>query len=146
MRDDVHDNLPSVFRVEPPEHASAAFMAGTTLEKILSEVSMLRREFTEFKANVANLNSGLGQMNEKTIKPIMKELQFFRYNQGDKINQTVSQLQAIATNLDRQLDVVMKAMGMNAAQREMFRQEFGVPKDVPSLQELKESGQKAQET
>ena len=125
------------------------FLASTALARVQSDVGAIARDFAEFKGNIAKLNSSLGEFRENAIVPVLKELEYLRYNMGARTDDTAAALSKLVHHLQDQLELLLKTRGVNPhlpdAGGETALDKLGVARDRPSIDELVTSGVKANE-
>jgi hypothetical protein len=123
------------------------FLASTALARVQSDVGAIARDFAEFKGNIAKLNSSLGEFRENAIVPVLKELEYLRYNMGARTDDTAAALSKLVHHLQDQLELLLKTRGVDPNARDVAGESaldrLGVARDRPSLNELETSGVKA---
>ena len=108
------------------------FLASTALSTIQADINAQRRQLEAFVKNVHDLNVQLGDFRAKQVEPIKRELEYLRYNLGDRSTTVLQTLEVLTSRLGRTLE----AGGTR------------IPEDLanaPSMQELLASGVKANE-
>ena len=125
------------------------FLASTALARVQSDVGAIARDFAEFKGNIAKLNSELGVFRETAIVPVLKELEYLRYNMGARTDDTAAALSKLVHHLQDQLELLLKTRGVDPHARDQAGEtaldRLGVARDRPSLNELATTGVKANE-
>lgn len=125
------------------------FLASTALSSLRADVGGIARDFQEFKANIARLNAELGEFRDKAIVPVLKELEYLRYNSGARMEDTASAIDKLVHHLQNQLELLLKARGVDPHKRDQAGEtpldRLGVARDRPSLNELATTGVKANE-
>jgi hypothetical protein len=124
------------------------FLASTALARVQSDVGAIARDFAEFKGNIAKLNTTLGEFRENAILPVLKELEYLRFNSGARMEDTAGSLDKLVHHLQDQLELLLKARGINPtavldASGQTALDRLGVARDRPSLNELATTGVKA---
>lgn len=123
------------------------FLASTALARVQSDVGAIARDFAEFKGNIAKLNSELGVFRETAIVPVLKELEYLRYNMGARTDDTAAALSKLVHHLQDQLELLLKTRGVDPHARdeagETALDRLGVARERPSMHELATTGVKA---
>lgn len=118
------------------ERLATELISSTALSRIHSEVGSIARDLAAFKDNIGGLNLALGEMREKVLVPLREELKHLRYNLGDKVTLTTTNLDAMVNQLDKQIWAMLRAQGMTDDQIRGFRTAHGMSPETPSGQEL----------
>lgn len=132
------------------QRMAGELIASTALSRIQSDVGAMARDFRDFKDNIARLNSELGVFREKVIVPVKEELQYIRYNLGARSDDTVGSMQKLVHHLEAQLELLLKAQGVNPHQRDSVGEtpldRMGVSPNRPDYQTLEREGVQIVET
>lgn len=117
-----------------------AFQQGGDIQRALVGIDEVKGLVRSHSENLAGLNTALGDFRDKVMQPIKKELEFLRYNLGDKANATVSQMQGCLLHMDKLFDAILKMSGKDEATIRKVREELGIPRNVPTIEELEKTG------
>lgn len=119
------------------------FMASTVMSGLRSDVGAIARDFHEFKGNIAKLNSELGVFREEVILPVKRELEYLRFNLGARTEDNVGTMSKLVKHLEEQLDLLLRARGINPQARdstgETVLDRMGVPPNRPNYQDLEQA-------
>lgn len=126
------------------EGLAQELIQNTALSRLQSDVSATKTALTQMTDNVHRMNLALGEMQEKVLEPVKKEMAFLRYNLGDKVNVTTTYMEKMVKMLDKQIWAVLRAKGMKDTQIRKFRDDHGMNPEEPSGPEL-EAQQRALE-
>jgi uncharacterized coiled-coil protein SlyX len=116
--------------------AVAEFMGNTAISRISADVSAIVKRLDEQNGHMHALNTALGEFREKLVVPLREELKFLRYNLGDKVNHTVTDLDVMVGQLDKILWGALRASGMTDEQIKAYRTEAGMQPEAPRGFEL----------
>jgi hypothetical protein len=126
---------------EPPAYVSQALQ--NAMAPVVASVAAIAERFERFESNVHQLNLVSGELVRNGLTPLKQELAALRYNTGDKANSVVSMMESMLAHLDKQLTMAGKLLGQTPGQVSAYKREHGLEADVPSGQELTETGVKA---
>jgi hypothetical protein len=130
--------------IELTQRILGEFLASTALSRVQSDIGAIARDFSDFKDNIARLNTELGVFREKVIVPVKDELQYIRYNLGARSDDTVGSLQKLVHHLEGQLELLLKARGINPQARDAAGEtpldRMGVSPGRPDYQTLELEG------
>lgn len=120
------------------------FMASTALSRLQSDVGSIAADFRQFRDNIHNLNTALGEFREQAIAPVKEELKYLRYNLGARSEDTVGSMQKLVHHLEAQIELLLKSRGVNPHLRdgagETPLDRMGIPPNRPSYQDLAREG------
>ena len=89
------------------------FLASTALSRVQSDVSTLRADFHRFTEDVHQVNVALGKFRDDVVAPVQRELEYLRYNLGARTEDSVGALDKLTHHLQDQLNLLLKARGLN---------------------------------
>lgn len=122
------------------------FMASTALSRVQSDIGAIAADFRQFKDNIANLNTALGEFREQAILPVKRELEYLRFNMGARTEDNIGAMSKLVHHLEGQIELLLKARGINPQARdaagETAMDKMGLPPDRPDYQTLDREGVK----
>lgn len=139
-------SVPTLRALEPLTTSSAvqAFQAGGELVRQSHAIAELRTQTTRMELAMNEMSKALGTFRDQVMKPIQQELQFLRYNLGDKANVTVSQMQGQLQHFQKIFDGMLEHLaGKDPVQIRAIREKLGIPESIPTLAELEAEGRPA---
>lgn len=116
------------------ELMAQAVQAG--LPAMMTAMTTIARRFEQFVVNIDAVNRGLAEFKREVSEPLRDELKHLRYNLGDKVTLTTTNLDSMVSALDRQVWALLRASGMSDDKIREYRTEHGMNPDAPSSQEL----------
>lgn len=117
-----------------------AFQAGGELVRQTHAIAEIKTIVSRHEAGMHELSRALGTFRDQTMVPIKKELEFLRYNLGDKANATVSQMQGILGHFHLLYEAILEQAGFDSAGIAAIREKLGIPQNIPSLEQLEAAG------
>jgi hypothetical protein len=110
--------------------------AGTNLPMLAGALGQIAQRFEQSVQATHALNVGLAQFRETVVNGLMGELKQLRYNLGDKLTHTTTNLDAMVNQLDKVLWSALRAQGMSDDAIRQYRTEHGMEPEAPSGPEL----------
>jgi len=109
--------------------------AGTNVPALASALGIIAQRFEDSVRNSDALNRAIGEFKLEVIQPFREELRFLRFNLGDKVNQTTTNMEVMVDKLEQLITASLRAQGHTDAQILAFRTENGMDR-APSGEEL----------
>jgi hypothetical protein len=110
--------------------------AGDSVPALAQALTVIAERFEQSVQASHQLNTGLAEFREKAIAPLLNELNYLRYNLGDKVNKTTTNMEVMVDQLDKVVWGALRASGLNDDQIRQYREEHGMQPEAPSGQEL----------
>ena len=110
--------------------------AGNSVPALAAALTTIATRFEDSVRASDALNRGLGEFRAEVIVPLREELKFLRYNLGDKVNKTTTNMEVMVDQLDKTIWGALRASGLTDAQIRTYREEHGMQPEAPSGQEL----------
>lgn len=122
---------------EPGRSASELVRAaGDSVPALAIAMTTIAQRFEDSVRNADQLNRALGEFKGQVVVPLLEELKFLRYNLGDKVNKTTTNMEVMVDQLDKTIWGALRASGLTDAQIRTYREEHGMQPEAPSGQEL----------
>lgn len=110
--------------------------AGNSVPALASALTVIAQRFEQSVQASHELNRGLAEFRNETVKPLIEELKFLRYNLGDRVNKTTTNMEVMVDQLDKTIWGALRASGLTDDQIRTYRTEHGMNPEAPSGQEL----------
>lgn len=110
--------------------------AGNSVPALAAALTTIASRFEDSVRASDAMNRGLGEFRAEVIVPLREELKFLRYNLGDKVNRTTTNMEVMVDQLDKTIWGALRASGLTDAQIRTYREEHGMQPEAPSGQEL----------
>jgi hypothetical protein len=110
--------------------------AGDSVPALAQALTVIAERFEQSVQASHQLNRGLDEFREKAIAPLQEELKYLRFNLGDKVNKTTTNMEVMVDELDKVIWGALRAGGLTDAEIRTFRTEHGMNPEAPSGQEL----------
>lgn len=125
--------------VEGPERLTATQLierAGDSVPALARALTVIAERFEQSVQASHQLNLAIGQFRNEIVTPLREELKYLRFNLGDKVNKTTTNMEVMVDQLDKTIWGALRASGLTDAQIREYRTEHGMNPEAPSGQEL----------
>jgi hypothetical protein len=121
---------------EPQKTATQLIeQAGDSVPALAQALTVIAERFETSVRSTDQLNRALGEFKEQVMHPFREELRFLRFNLGDKVNQTTTNLEVMVAQLRTLIGAELLAKGVTPAGVQKFMVEHGIDR-APSGEEL----------
>lgn len=110
--------------------------AGDSVPALAQALTVIAERFETSVRSTDQLNRALGEFREAVVGPFREELRFLRFNLGDKVNHTTTNLEVMVSQLDKVIWANLRAQGFSEEKIREFRIEHGMQPEAPKGGEL----------
>jgi hypothetical protein len=110
--------------------------AGDSMPALAVALTTIAQRFEDSVRNADTLNRTLGEFKEQVVGPFREELRFLRFNLGDKVNQTTTNMEVMVDKLEKLITANLRSQGFSDEKILEFRVENGLdrPPSGPELE------------
>jgi hypothetical protein len=119
--------------------------AGDSVPALATAMGIIAGRFEESVRSTDQLNRALADFKTTVMEHFRGELRFLRYNLGEKVNHTTTNLEVMVGQLDKVIWANLRAQGFSDEKIREFRIEHGMQPEAPSGPELEMHVQQTEE-